>query len=156
METEESATAATDNGGGVSKEEPACISSIIPGWFSEMRPTWPGEAHSVKVQKILFQGKSYYQDVIVFQSATYGQVLVLDRVIQLTERDERAYQEMITHLPLCSISNPKKVKEEMEESSEKWHAIATEKLCRVTRDRSKIRGASKVWNFGVFCSALLS
>lgn len=26
-----------------------------------------GEAHSLKVEKILFQGKSDYQDVIVFQ-----------------------------------------------------------------------------------------
>lgn len=43
------------------------------------------------------------------QSATYGRVLVLDGVIQLTQRDECAYQEMITHLPLCSIPNPKKV-----------------------------------------------
>uniref|UniRef100_A0A0D3D725 spermidine synthase n=1 Tax=Brassica oleracea var. oleracea TaxID=109376 RepID=A0A0D3D725_BRAOL len=89
--------------------KPACFSSVIPGWFSEMSPMWPGEAHSLKVEKVLFQGKSDYQDVIVFQSATYGKVLVLDGVIQLTERDECAYQEMITHLPLCSIPNPKKV-----------------------------------------------
>jgi spermidine synthase len=32
------------------------------------------------------------QDVIVFKSATYGKVLILDGVIQLTERDEFAYQ----------------------------------------------------------------
>ncbi|KAG6396506.1 hypothetical protein SASPL_142657 [Salvia splendens] len=70
---------------------------------------WPGEAHSLKVEKILFQGKSDYQNVIVFKSSTYGKVLVLDGVIQLTERDESSYQEMITHLPLCSIPNPKKV-----------------------------------------------
>ncbi|KAH9615823.1 hypothetical protein KSS87_006727 [Heliosperma pusillum] len=43
------------------------------------------------------------------QSSTYGKVLILDGVIQLTERDECAYQEMISHLPLCSIPNPKKV-----------------------------------------------
>lgn len=85
------------------------ISSVISGWFSEISPMWPGEAHSLKVEKVLFQGKSDYQNVMVFQSATYGKVLVLDGVIQLTERDECAYQEMITHLPLCSISNPKKV-----------------------------------------------
>ncbi|KAJ6903394.1 hypothetical protein NC651_020782 [Populus alba x Populus x berolinensis] len=85
------------------------ISSVIPGWFSEISPMWPGEAHSLKVEKILFQGKSDYQNVMVFQSSTYGKVLVLDGVIQLTERDECAYQEMITHLPLCSIVNPKKV-----------------------------------------------
>ncbi|KAI5679185.1 hypothetical protein M9H77_10135 [Catharanthus roseus] len=88
---------------------PRGISSVIPGWFSEISPMWPGEAHSLKVEKILFQGKSDYQDVMVFQSSTYGKVLVLDGVIQLTERDECAYQEMITHLPLCSIPNPKKV-----------------------------------------------
>uniref|UniRef100_A0A7I4BU49 spermidine synthase n=1 Tax=Physcomitrium patens TaxID=3218 RepID=A0A7I4BU49_PHYPA len=43
------------------------------------------------------------------QSATYGRVLVLDGVIQLTQRYECAYQEMIIHLPLCSIPDPKKV-----------------------------------------------
>ncbi|KAJ6793119.1 putative spermidine synthase 1 [Iris pallida] len=86
-----------------------CISSVIPGWFSEISPMWPGEAHSLKVEKILFQGKSDYQNVMVFESSTYGKVLILDGVIQVTERDECAYQEMITHLPLCSIPNPKKV-----------------------------------------------
>ncbi|KAJ1379923.1 Spermidine/spermine synthase [Sesbania bispinosa] len=88
--------------------QPQGISAVIPGWFSEISPMWPGEAHSLKVEKILFQGKSDYQNVMVFQSSTYGKVLVLDGVIQLTERDECAYQEMITHLPLCSIPNPKK------------------------------------------------
>eukprot|EP01018_Ginkgo_biloba_P000468 Gb_30418 [translate_table: standard] len=101
-----------------------CIPSVIPGWFSEVNHMWPeaptnlhyfnnpmwhGEAHSLKVEKILFQGKSDYQDIMVFQSSTYGKVLVLDGVIQLTERDECAYQEMIAHLPLCSIPSPKKV-----------------------------------------------
>ena len=46
---------------------------------------------------------------MVFDSETYGRVLVLDGVIQLTERDEFAYQEMITHLPLFAHPNPKKV-----------------------------------------------
>ncbi|KAI5079923.1 hypothetical protein GOP47_0005402 [Adiantum capillus-veneris] len=87
----------------------ANISSVIPGWFSEISPMWPGEAHSLEVKEILFEGKSDFQDVLVFQSATYGKVLVLDGVIQVTERDECAYQEMITHLPLCSIPNPQKV-----------------------------------------------
>ncbi len=43
------------------------------------------------------------QDVCVFQSAAFGKVLVLDGVIQVTERDEFSYQEMITHLPLCAL-----------------------------------------------------
>ncbi|PKA55102.1 Spermidine synthase 1 [Apostasia shenzhenica] len=85
------------------------MSVVIPGWFSEMSPMWPGEAHSLKVEKVLFHNKSKFQNVLVFQSSTYGKVLVLDGVIQVTERDECAYQEMITHLPLCSVQNPKKV-----------------------------------------------
>ncbi|KAK4358229.1 hypothetical protein RND71_023839 [Anisodus tanguticus] len=104
MEVANNSNGCTNN----EKESPY-ISSVLPGWFSEISPLWPGEAHSLKVEKILFQGKSDYQNVMVFQSSTYGKVLVLDGVIQLTERDECAYQEMITHLPLCSIPNPKKV-----------------------------------------------
>jgi spermidine synthase len=68
-----------------------------------------GEARSLKIEKQLFEGQSDFQHVQVFQSESYGKVLVLDGVIQLTERDEFSYQEMITHLPLCSVPNPKKV-----------------------------------------------
>nr|XP_016446558.1 PREDICTED: putrescine N-methyltransferase 1-like [Nicotiana tabacum] len=46
--------------------------SIKPGWFSEFSALWPGEAFSLKVEKLLFQGKSDYQDVMLFESATYG------------------------------------------------------------------------------------
>jgi spermidine synthase len=40
---------------------------------------------------------------------SHGNVLVLDGCIQCTDRDEFTYQEMITHLPLNSHPNPKKV-----------------------------------------------
>ncbi|KAI0350788.1 hypothetical protein OH77DRAFT_1439643 [Trametes cingulata] len=58
---------------------------------------------------LLHVEKSLYQDVLVFDSATYGNVPVLNGVIQCTERDEFSYQEMIAHLPLASHPNPKKV-----------------------------------------------
>ncbi|MBA0639348.1 hypothetical protein Goklo_022388, partial [Gossypium klotzschianum] len=51
------------------------------GWFAEHCPIWPG----------------------------YGKVFVLDGALQLTEKDECSYQEMMTHLPLCSIPAPNKV-----------------------------------------------
>lgn len=63
----------------------------------------------MEVEKILFKEKSEYQEVVVFESVTYGKVLVLDGILQLTEKDECVYQEMIAHLPLCSIESPKKV-----------------------------------------------
>ncbi|XP_061355263.1 spermidine synthase-like [Gastrolobium bilobum] len=43
------------------------------------------------------------------QSSRHGKVAILDGYIQLTENDEFAYQEMLTHLALCSIPNPNKV-----------------------------------------------
>lgn len=46
----------------------------------------------------------------LLQSSSYGKVLVLDGIVQLTDKDECAYQEMIAHLPLCSIKSPKNVK----------------------------------------------
>ncbi|MCD7456209.1 Dolichyl-phosphate-mannose--protein mannosyltransferase 1 [Datura stramonium] len=74
--------------------------SIKPGWFSEFSALWPGEAFSLKIEKLLFQGKSDYQDVMLFESATYGKVLTLDGAIQHTENGGFPYTEMIVHLPL--------------------------------------------------------
>ncbi|KAJ7043341.1 saccharopine dehydrogenase, partial [Mycena alexandri] len=77
-----------------------------------IHPAWPGQAMTLQVNKILHVEKSLYQDVLVFESVTYGNVLVLDgvTVIQCTERDEFSLiQEMIAHIPLASHPNPKKV-----------------------------------------------
>lgn len=79
------------------------------GWFSEINDLWPGQAMSLKVEEVLYQGKSKYQDILVFKSETYGNVLVLDGVIQCTERDEFSYQEMLANLPLNSHPMPRKV-----------------------------------------------
>lgn len=47
-----------------------------------------------------------FQDVCVFKSKSFGTVLLLDGVIQCTDRDEFSYQEMITHLPLSALEAP--------------------------------------------------
>ena len=70
---------------------------------------WPGQKMCIEVEEVLANGKSEFQDILVFKSKTYGNVLILDGVIQLTERDEFSYQEMITHIPICAHDNPKKV-----------------------------------------------
>lgn len=64
---------------------------------------------SIQIKNILDHHQSKFQDVLVFESTTYGNVLVLDGVIQATERDEFSYQEMISHIPLFSHSHPKRV-----------------------------------------------
>lgn len=77
--------------------------------FGESETLWPGQRFCIQVDEVLENGRSEFQDILVFRSKTYGHVLVLDGVIQLTERDEFSYQEMITHLPMFAHPNPKKV-----------------------------------------------
>jgi spermidine synthase len=61
------------------------------GWFREISDQWPGQAMILKVNQVLHHEKSKYQDVLVFESSDHGMVLVLDNVIQCTERDEFSY-----------------------------------------------------------------
>lgn len=83
---------------------------VIDGWFREVSDEFfPGQAFMLKVEKILYAEKSEFQDILVFKSTNFGNVLVLDGMIQVTERDEFAYQEMITHVPIFAHPNPKKV-----------------------------------------------
>ncbi|KAB0400143.1 hypothetical protein E2I00_010288, partial [Balaenoptera physalus] len=56
-----------------------------------------------------FPGEPRFLTVTPTRSKSYGNVLVLDGVIQCTERDEFSYQEMIANLPLYSHPNPRKV-----------------------------------------------
>eukprot|EP00565_Helicotheca_tamesis_P000882 CAMPEP_0185737212 /NCGR_PEP_ID=MMETSP1171-20130828/29942_1 /TAXON_ID=374046 /ORGANISM="Helicotheca tamensis, Strain CCMP826" /LENGTH=307 /DNA_ID=CAMNT_0028408085 /DNA_START=339 /DNA_END=1262 /DNA_ORIENTATION=- len=93
-------------------EEPQGLNGmdlIIDGWFHERGELWKGQAMSLQVSKVLTHHRSLYQDILVFESTNHGNVLVLDGVIQVTERDEFSYQEMIAHLPLFSHANPEKV-----------------------------------------------
>nr|XP_012221297.1 PREDICTED: spermidine synthase [Linepithema humile] len=80
------------------------------GWFSEVNDyLWPGVALSLEVEKVLHHECSKYQDILVIKTKSHGKALILDNVIQCTEKDEYAYHEMISYLPLCSHPNPKDV-----------------------------------------------
>lgn len=63
---------------------------------------WPGQAMTLKVNQILHHEKSKYQDVLIFESSNHGTVLVLDNVIQCTERDEFSYVS-----PFCLLNRLK-------------------------------------------------
>lgn len=65
---------------------------------------WPGQAMTLKVNQVLHHEKSQYQDVLIFESSDHGTVLVLDNVIQCTERDEFAYDCLLVHRSHFSIA----------------------------------------------------
>ncbi len=59
------------------------------------------------VDKVLFRKKSEYQEILVFENGYFGKVLVLDGVVQLTERDEFFYHEMLVHPILHAHPSPR-------------------------------------------------
>ncbi len=81
----------------------------MPGWFSEISPMWPGAALSLKVKEHLHSSRSKFQQIDIYSTESCGNMLVLDGIIQATEMDEFAYQEMLAHTPLCCHPSPEKV-----------------------------------------------
>jgi spermidine synthase len=57
----------------------------------------------------LHSSRSSFQKIEVVESLDFGRMLVLDDVINLTERDEYIYHEMLGHIPLFSHPNPQEV-----------------------------------------------
>lgn len=43
------------------------MNKLLNGWFSEVNGQWPGQAMSLEVESVLFEGKSKYQDILVFK-----------------------------------------------------------------------------------------
>ncbi len=66
-------------------------------------------AYSYEVEKVLYRGKSKFQDIMVFTNPQFGKMLILDGAVQITERDEFFYHEMITHPLMHAHPNPKRV-----------------------------------------------
>lgn len=69
-------------------------------WYTESCEMWPGGTFSFEVKEILHKEKSQYQDIIVCDTTSFGRVLLLDGIIQCTEKDEFSYQ--VFYFLLCS------------------------------------------------------
>lgn len=58
---------------------------------------------------LLASERSAFQQIDIYDHPSFGRTLVLDGLVQTTERDEFVYHEMLTHVPLLSIEAPKRV-----------------------------------------------
>src|SRR5712671_4639584 len=59
-----------------------------------------GYAQSMEVTKLLADEKSQFQHIRIFDTVANGRVMTLDDIVQITSRDESAYADMLTHLPM--------------------------------------------------------
>jgi spermidine synthase len=72
-------------------------------WIDEtLHPDW---RCALKADAILFENKTEHQHLIIFDNATFGRVMMLDGVVQLTTRDEFIYHEMMAHVPLFALGD---------------------------------------------------
>ncbi len=76
-------------------------------WVSET--LHDGYQQRFEVSKVLFSEKTEFQDMVIFENPKFGRVLVLDGVIQTTEKDEFIYHEMMVHTPLLANGAAKRV-----------------------------------------------
>jgi len=76
--------------------------------FIEKDPYAPIQ-YSYDVSKILYESKSKFQNILVFENPFFGKILVLDDVVQITEKDEFFYHEMLAHVVMNAHPEPKNV-----------------------------------------------
>ncbi|NKD54083.1 MULTISPECIES: polyamine aminopropyltransferase [unclassified Haematospirillum] len=58
---------------------------------------------------MLADERSPFQHIQIFDTPSVGRVMVLDGNVQITERDEASYSEMLTHLPILETGTVKRV-----------------------------------------------
>lgn len=63
----------------------------------------------LKVRRKLHEEQSKFQKIEVFETEFFGNLLTLDGLVMLSEKDEFVYHEMITHMPLCTHPRPERV-----------------------------------------------
>lgn len=76
-------------------------------WHQET--LFPHVAASYEVGRVLYRGRTGFQDVVILENATFGRMMILDGVTQTTERDEFVYHEMMAHVPLFAHGTARRV-----------------------------------------------
>jgi len=76
-------------------------------WIEEtFHPHW---RVALEASEVLHEVKTEHQHLVIFRNETWGTVLMLDGVCQLSTLDEFVYHEMMAHVPLMALEAPKRV-----------------------------------------------
>ncbi|MEW6050310.1 MAG: polyamine aminopropyltransferase [Candidatus Zixiibacteriota bacterium] len=76
-------------------------------WYSELHEGLSGL--TVKVDRVVASLQSEFQRIDILESRDFGRLLVLYGSLMAADRDNNAYNEMITHIPLFTHPSPKRV-----------------------------------------------
>jgi spermidine synthase len=64
---------------------------------------------TVGINKLLFSEETPYQTVEVYETDTWGNLMTIDGMVMLSEKDEFVYHEMLAHVGMFSHPNPERV-----------------------------------------------
>lgn len=64
---------------------------------------------TVGINKLLFSEQTDYQLVEVYETDTWGNLMTIDGMVMLSEKDEFVYHEMLSHVGMFAHPNPEKV-----------------------------------------------
>lgn len=64
---------------------------------------------TVGIEKLLFSEQTEYQLVEVYETDTWGNLMTIDGMVMLSEKDEFVYHEMLSHVGLFAHPNPRRV-----------------------------------------------
>jgi spermidine synthase len=77
-------------------------------WFTEIDAK-NGSAFSLKIKRKLHEEQTPFQKIEIYATEGFGNLMVIDGCIMLSERDNFFYHEMMTHPALYSHPAPKRV-----------------------------------------------
>ncbi|MBN2059840.1 MAG: polyamine aminopropyltransferase, partial [Deltaproteobacteria bacterium] len=75
-------------------------------WATEK---WKDVEIRYRINKIIQEIETDYQHLTLVDSCKYGRMLLLDGIVQTTEKDEFIYHEMMTHVPMMLHPKPENV-----------------------------------------------
>ena len=74
-----------------------------------LEKTDPFDLFSFALQKVIYSGKTAFQNVMIADTFNYGRALFLDGSIQSSEDDESLYHEMLVQPAMLRHPNPRDV-----------------------------------------------
>src|ERR1700761_8691036 len=80
--------------------QPTKTKSQKPSENLQIERLHKGYAQSMEITKVLADEQSQFQHIHIFDTVANGRVMTLDDIVQITSRDESAYADMLTHLPI--------------------------------------------------------
>jgi spermidine synthase len=79
----------------------------MTGWSVER--LHDDHAQALRIDRLLYDSETAHKRIRVFENPTFGRVMTLDGVVQVTEADNFIYHEMLTHVPIFAHGAARRV-----------------------------------------------